>query len=217
MRMSTQAKSLAPHFADFEQQHEAATLGMWIFLATEVMFFGGLFTGYAVYRLRYPHAFAVASAQLNLVYASVNTVVLLTSSLTMALAVYFAKIGRRRWLAAFLSITALLGTAFLVIKSFEYHSDYMDNLVPGLAFVADDWQEPGGVRLFLLLYYFMTGVHALHLIVGIVLMLVLAVLAWRGHFKPWHVAPVEVGGLYWHFVDVIWIFLLPLLYMVGVR
>jgi cytochrome c oxidase subunit 3 len=215
--MAAKSDSLAPHFADLEQQHEAATLGMWIFLATELMFFGGLFTAYTVYRHRYPEEFAAASTRLNLVFGGVNTVVLLTSSLTMALAVYAARVGRRDWLISCLGLTGLLGAAFLVIKGFEYHGDYADNLVPGLAFVESEWPKPAGVKLFLLLYYLMTGVHALHLIIGIVLMSVLAALARRGRYSSEYYAPVEVGGLYWHFVDVIWIFLLPLLYMVGVR
>jgi cytochrome c oxidase subunit 3 len=215
--MDTKANPLAGHFADLEQQHDAATLGMWIFLATELMFFGGLLTAYTVYRHQYPAAFAAASENLNLAFGAVNTVVLLTSSLTAVLAVHAARLGRRDWLTACLVLTAMLGTVFLVIKGFEYYGDYADNLMPGVAFVEADWQAPAEVKLFLLLYYLMTGVHAVHLIVGIVLMSVLAVLAWRGRFTIANYAPVEVGGLYWHFVDVIWIFLLPLLYMVGVR
>jgi cytochrome c oxidase subunit III len=215
--MSTESESLAPHFADLEQQHDAGTLGMWVFLATELMFFGGLFLAYTVYRHDYPNEFAAASRRLKLTFGGINTVVLLTSSLTMALAVYAARIGRRELLTMFLLLTALLGAAFLVIKGFEYHGDYVDNLVPGLAFEDGEWDEPRGVKLFLLLYYIMTGVHGLHLIIGIVLMLILAELARRGHYTPAYYGPIEVGGLYWHFVDVIWIFLLPLLYMVGVR
>ena len=215
--MEPRSEALAAHFADLEQQHEAASLGMWIFLATELMFFGGLFTLYAVYRHEYPEEFALASTRLNLVYGGVNTVVLLTSSLTMALAVHAARIGSRGLLTALLSLTALLGAAFLVIKGLEYHGDYVDRLVPGLAFDDGHWTKPQGVKLFLLLYYVMTGVHAVHLVIGISLMAILAVLARGGRYTPAHYAPVEVGGLYWHFVDVIWIFLLPLLYLVGVR
>jgi cytochrome c oxidase subunit 3 len=215
--MPDKASAPAGHFADLEQQQEAAALGMWAFLATEVMFFGGLFTAYAVYRHQHPDAFAEASQSLNLTLGAVNTVVLLTSSLTMALAVYGAQVGRRGLLTACLALTALLGAGFLAVKACEYYGDYRDNLVPGLAFVDDAWQEPAGVRLFLLLYYIMTAVHALHLTVGIAMMAVLTCLARRGCYGPAYHAPVEVGGLYWHFVDVIWIFLLPLLYMVGVR
>jgi cytochrome c oxidase subunit 3 len=215
--MGTESEPLAPHFADLEQQQEAGTLGMWIFLATEVMFFGGLFTAYAVYRHQHPDAFAEASRRLNLTLAAANTVVLLTSSLTMALAVHAARMGQRGLLNACLMLTALLGTGFLCIKAFEYHGDYLDHLVPGFAFDDANWQNPRGAKLFLLLYYLMTAVHAVHLIVGIALMAVLTVLARRGSYGPNYHAPVEIGGLYWHFVDVIWIFLLPLLYMAGVR
>jgi cytochrome c oxidase subunit 3 len=215
--MAVKANPLAEHFANLEQQHEANTLGMWIFLATELMFFGGLFTGYAMYRHWYPDEFAAASARLNLAYGTVNTVVLLTSSLTMALAVHAARAGRRDALTTWLVVTALLGALFLIIKGFEYHGDYADKLVPGLAFDDSDWDKPGRIKLFLLLYYLMTGVHAVHLMIGIGAMFVLAALAWRGRYSSTNYAPVEVGGLYWHFVDVIWIFLLPLLYLVGVR
>lgn len=217
---------LAHHFADLEQQHEAASLGMWIFLGTELMFFGGLFTAYTVYRCLYPEAFAAASRALDLWYGGVNTVVLLTSSLTMALAVHAAQTNRRRQLVGLLLATVLLGVAFLVIKGFEYYHDYEQELVPGLAF-RSAWQPPSAadsaalfrqhVQLFYVLYYLMTGLHALHLIIGVGILLVLAFLARRGWFYSEYYAPVEVGGLYWHFVDIVWIFLLPLLYLIGTR
>ena len=215
--MSAKSGALAPHFADFDQQQEATALGMWTFLATEVMFFGGLFTAYAVYRQQHPDAFKEASAKLNLTLGAVNTIVLLTSSLTMALAVYCTHVGRGRWLTVCLAVTAMLGAGFLIIKAYEYYGDYADGLIPGLGFDEGVWEKPEGVKLFLLLYYLMTGVHALHLIAGITLMAVLTCLARHGRYGPAYHAPVEISGLYWHFVDVIWIFLLPLLYMVGVR
>jgi cytochrome c oxidase subunit 3 len=215
--MSDKSSPLAPHFADLDQQQEATALGMWVFLATEVMFFGGLFTAYAMNRHMHPDAFKEASAKLKLTLGATNTVVLLTSSLTMALAVYGAQVGRRGLLTACLAATALLGAGFLAIKAWEYHGDYADRLIPGLAFDEGDWRSPEGVKLFFLLYYLMTAVHALHLVIGITLMAVLTCLARRGSYGPVYHAPVEVSGLYWHFVDVIWIFLLPLLYMVGVR
>jgi cytochrome c oxidase subunit 3 len=190
---------------------------MWIFLATELMVFGALFTGYTVYRHKFEADFAAGSEKLNLWFGGVNTFVLLTSSLTMALGVYCAQIGRRQLLVACLVLTALLGTAFLVIKGFEYHGDYVENLVPGLRFDDKEWREPGRVKLFLMFYYIMTGLHAVHLIVGIVIISVLAVQAARGRFTTHYHGPIEVGGLYWHFVDVVWLFLLPLLYMAGPR
>lgn len=212
---------LASHFGDLKQQHAAASLGMWIFLATEVMVFGALFTAYTVYRAAYPAEFAAASQKLNVVFATLNTVVLLTSSLTMALAVHAAQAGSRQVLVRLLAVTALLGTAFMVIKGFEYLGDYRENLMPGLAFDENEWLRAGinpkQVKLFLIFYYVMTGLHAVHLIVGIALLSVLGLRAWRGQFSPDYHSPVEVGGLYWHFVDLVWIFLLPLLYLVGPR
>jgi cytochrome c oxidase subunit 3 len=236
---SAEHEILAHHFENLEQQHEAASLGMWVFLGTEVMVFGGLFTGYTVYRCLYPEAWATGSRSLSIAFGAVNTVVLLTSSLTMALGVHAAQTARRQMLTGFLALTALLGTAFLVIKGFEYYHDYEEELVPGLAFKMD-WPTPDEVsgehtagtrrftaeeralfpqrvKLFLAFYYIMTLLHALHLIIGIGIILVLMILAWRGRFTPTYYSPVEVGGLYWHFVDVIWIFLLPLLYLVGAR
>jgi cytochrome c oxidase subunit 3 len=228
--LSANKSTLAHHFEDLEQQRGAASLGMWIFLATELMVFGGLFTAYAVYRAVYPDAFAAGSRQLNVWYAGVNTLVLLTSSLTMALAVWAAQVGRRQMLAGCLALTALLGSAFLVIKGFEYYGDYHENLVPGLAFDPSEWQPPAAlqhadpqeaamfpqrVQLFFLCYYLMTGLHAVHLVIGITILVIQAVLAGRGWFPPEYYAPVEISGLYWHFVDVVWIFLLPLLYLIG--
>lgn len=216
-----QQSPLAHHFHDLGQQHEANTLGMWLFLATELMVFGVLFTGYTVYRAAYPEAFEAASGKLNVAFAAVNTVVLLTSSLTMALAVHAAAARRREAVTWLLVVTALLGTAFLVIKGFEYAGDYHENLIPNLAFEDAEWQreglQPQHVKLFLMFYYLMTGLHAVHLIIGIGILGVLAVQAWRGCYTAGYHAPVEVGGLYWHFVDVVWIFLLPLLYLIGSR
>jgi len=219
--LATNRSHLAHHFATAQQQHDTATLGMWMFLATELMLFGGLFLAYSVYRVRNPAEFEAASNHLNLVFGAVNTVVLLTSSLTMALAVYWARTGQRSLLILGLVLTALLGAAFLVIKGFEYHGDYQDNLMPGLAFDAQEWVErglrPERVKMFLVIYYTMTGLHAVHLIIGITVLAILTVLACRDRFTPAYYYPIEVGGLYWHFVDVIWVLLLPLLYLAGVR
>jgi cytochrome c oxidase subunit 3 len=217
--LSVNSPALRHQFESLEQQHEAGTLGMWVFLATEVMVFGALFTGYAAYRAIYPEAFAAASGHLNVLIGGVNTLVLLTSSLTMALAVHAVQVGQRRMLVGCLVLTAVLGAAFMVLKAVEYYTDYVDRLVPGLAFEPRQWTElgvsPDQVQLFLLFYYLMTGLHALHLTIGIVVLIVLAVLARRGSFSPEYYSPVEVSGLYWHFVDVVWIFLLPLLYLIG--
>jgi cytochrome c oxidase subunit 3 len=213
-RVAESNGALAEQFDDLAQQHEAANLGMWVFLVTEMLFFGGLFAGYTVYRASYPEAFREASHHLDLLLGSFNTVVLITSSLTMALAVHSAQEGRRRALIVCLLLTLVLGAVFLGIKGTEYAHKFDERLVPGIDFV---YGEPhaGQVELFMLFYFVMTGLHALHLVVGLGLLGVLAVLAWRGRFSADYYAPVETGGLYWHFIDIVWIFLLPLLYLVG--
>jgi len=207
---------LAHHFRDLEQQRDASTLGMWIFLATEVMFFGVLFMGYTAYRAVYYESFAAASHHLKLLLGGINTVVLLSSSLSMALAVHAAQLGRSRALVGFLLVTMLLGTVFLGIKAVEYYAEYEKLLVPGLNF-AYSGPNPGQVEIFFLLYFFMTGLHAFHLVVGIGLVGSIALLAWRGRYTPAYHTPVELTGLYWHFVDVIWVFLFPLRYLIDVH
>jgi cytochrome c oxidase subunit III len=206
--------ALAEQFDDLTQQHEAASLGMWVFLVTEILFFGGLFAGYTVYRAAYPEAFREASHHLDLLLGSLNTAVLITSSLTMALAVHSVQAGHRRALMRFLLLTLVLGAVFLGIKGTEYAHKYAEELVPGLRF-AYSGPHASQVQLFLCFYFVMTGLHAFHMLVGIALLSVLAFLAWRGHFSADYYAPVETSGLYWHFVDIVWIFLFPLLYLVG--
>jgi cytochrome c oxidase subunit 3 len=212
---------LAHHFDDIGQQRYAESMGMWAFLATEILFFGALFTAYTVYRLKFNVDFEAGAARLNVVIGAINTVVLLTSSLTMALAVYAAQTNRQRMLVRCLVATAALGALFLVFKADEYYGDYRDHLVPGLSFQDSEWAlesppvNPRHVALFLVFYYFLTVLHAIHLTVGIGLMVVLAVLAARGRYAGGHYGPIEVSGLYWHFIDVVWIFLLPLLYLIG--
>lgn len=207
---------VAEQFDDIEQQHDAAKLGMWIFLATEVLFFGGLFLTYTVYRFSYSETFAAASRHTEVILGGANTAILLFSSTLMALAVRAAELGRRRPLIWLLLATAFFGVVFMVIKGFEYHKDFIDQLVPGANF---QWHEknPGGAEIFFWLYFAMTGLHAIHVTVGICLMLILALLAWRGKFVRGDYMPVEIAGLYWHFVDIVWIFLFPLLYLAGHR
>ncbi|HCU24580.1 MAG TPA: cytochrome oxidase subunit III [Deltaproteobacteria bacterium] len=201
----------AEQFDSLPQQRETATLGMWTFLVTEVLFFGGLFLSFLVYRHAYPQAFAEASRHLSVALGGLNTGVLLTSSLTMVLACQAAEQRRRKALAGFLLLTVLLGAAFLAIKLVEYSIDYREHLIPGKNFRADG-EFPEGQEMFFYLYFFMTGLHALHLIIGIVVVSIIAALAWRGRYEKYS-ATVENTGLYWHFVDIVWIFLFPLLYL----
>jgi cytochrome c oxidase subunit III len=229
-----EAAHLAHHFDDVEQQYTAAELGMWIFLATEVLFFGGLFCGYTVYRYWYPSAFIVASHRLDVTLGAINTGILLTSSLTMALAVHAAQTGGRRSVAVLLALTALLGCSFLGIKGIEYHHKFEEHLVPGTSFafsttphtneevgtevplptMAVANEDIGHVELFFSFYFAMTGLHALHMIIGAVILGVLIIAASRGAFSASYFTPVEMTGLYWHFVDIVWVFLFPLLYLV---
>lgn len=209
--MNTRA-AVSP-YVDPTQRSVAQHLGMWTFLATEILFFGGMFACYAVYRASYPEAFAEASGRLDFAIGTTNTVVLLTSSLTMALADNAAKAGRRIRARACLAITGVLGMAFLGFKAYEYHQKFVEHLVPGFAFHPEGGAPPP-MQLFFVLYFALTGLHAIHLLIG------LGVIAWLcGRSRASRpvetmVAPVEIAGLYWHFVDCIWVFLYPLLYLV---
>ncbi len=203
---------LQHHFFDMPQQLEASILGMWVFLVTEVMFFGGLFMAYLLYRNMYPAAWLAGSNELNEVLGGINTLVLIVSSLTMALAVRAAQVGNRMAQIANLILTIIFGTIFLVVKYFEYKAKFDHHLVPGAHF--DAAREPAQ-QLFFSLYFMMTGIHALHMVVGIVLLFIILRMAWKNQFNAEYFAPVEVTGLYWHFVDIVWIFLFPLLYLIG--
>jgi cytochrome c oxidase subunit 3 len=216
--------ALAHQFEDLEQQHEVDTLGIWVFLITEIMFFGGIFAAYTIYRSIYPAAFDAGSRALNIRLGAINTGVLLTSSFTMAMAVRSAQTAQRKALMAFVGLTMLLGLVFLGIKAAEYHGEYVDRVIPSFAFAPQGELLQrftaagiGRAELFMCFYFVMTLVHALHMIIGLSLMLVLFLRARRGEFSAEYYAPVEVTGLYWHFVDIIWIFLFPLLYLVGGR
>lgn len=209
--------ALAHHFENLEQQREASAIGMWVFLITEVMFFGGLFTGYTVYRAYDPVnaiVFAEASRHLDINLGAINTVVLICSSLTMALAVYGSQIGNRRRTLWALTLTMLLGATFLVIKFFEYHHKFEQGLIPGSGFKYDG-AHPDKAQLFFSFYFAMTGLHALHMVIGLGILSVLVVMTLRDRFSPEYHSPVELSGLYWHFVDIVWIFLFPLLYLIG--
>lgn len=203
---------IARQFDDAEQQRTASDLGMWVFITTEILFFGALFAVYTFTRIRYPEAFAAASKLTNVALGSVNTAVLLTSSLAMALAVRAAKLGARKASIGCMCATLALGFVFLAIKGTEYYLDYIGHLVPGLNF-SHPGANAGQVEIFFYMYFFMTGVHSLHLIIGIGLLSVMIAMALRHAFSPDYYTPVELSGLYWHLVDVVWIFLYPLLYL----
>ncbi len=209
--MPEQPSVLAEQFEDAEQQSEASHLGMWTFLTTEVLFFGGLFMAYILYRHVYPDSFAIGSRHTNLFYGTLNTAILLTSSLTMALAVQAAQASQTRSTGRWLLLTLLFALGFLVVKGFEYHQDFVEHLVPGPQF---NPALPLHAQLFFWLYWAMTGLHAIHVTVGIGLLSVITVLAQRGRFSERYYTPVEICGLYWHFVDLVWIFLYPLLYLI---
>lgn len=271
MSASTHSPVLKHHFDNLEQQHSAERLGMWMFLATEVLFFSGLFVAYTVYRYWFPTEFQFASSHLILWIAVVNTALLITSSLTMTLAIRAAQLGDQKSLILYLWITALLGTGFLAFKAYEYFTDYHERLVPGAIFQAEyalpvaeleaenarrrdsgqspmtheevakfefkghyqHWSEdlarrnagktaaddgyisPGRVQLFLCFYYIMTGIHGIHILIGVGCILWLIGLAYAGGIPRENYSTVEVISLYWHLVDMIWLFLMPLLYLAG--
>ncbi len=206
---------LAHQFDDIVQQREAAGLGMWTFLATEVLFFGGLFTAYTVYRMSYPDAFREACHHLYMWLGAVNTAVLLTSSWTMALAVRAIATTDRRSGISSLLWTAALGTLFLLIKGVEYYLDLREQLVPGAGFRTAWSVDPSHAQMYFVLYFIMTGLHAVHMLVGVGAVLVMAFLVWRDSQVTRRANAVEMTGLYWHFVDIVWIFLFPLLYLVA--
>ncbi|MGI8467717.1 MAG: cytochrome c oxidase subunit 3 family protein [Pyrinomonadaceae bacterium] len=267
---------LQHQFEDMGQQQESDSIGMWVFLVQEIMFFGGMFTVYLVFRSKYPMAFAAGSNHLNEWLGMANTLVLIVSSLTMALAVHYAQLGKRNLQVGLIILTMLFGVTFLGIKAYEYVEKYDDGLVPvagwnlktkGVEHAATAGASEGGqseetyvnprgnfqwkntslpvkaqqegfltssekngyiengeidqskfqdkVSIFFWIYFAMTGLHALHMIIGLGIMSWLLWKAWKYTFTPEYYAPVEMAGLYWHFVDIVWIFLFPLLYLLG--
>ena len=205
--------ALQHHFETLEQQKEASVLGMWIFIIQEVMFFGGLLMAYFLYRVWYHEAWVEGSNELDILLGGFNTVVLIGSSLTMALAVRAAQTGARKATVNWLLGTMVLGTVFLVVKIFEYKHKFDLGHVPGYNFHFEGPMAPQ-VEIFISLYFALTGLHALHMVIGFVLLSVIAWMAHKGRFSPEWYTPVEMSGLYWHFVDIVWIFLFPLLYLV---
>lgn len=205
---------VAHHFETAEQQKDSATLGMWTFLATEILFFGGVFMAYIIYRWLYHDAFAEASRFMDVAIGGINTAVLLTSSLMMALAVHAAREGRKQSTTLFLALTLILGLAFLGIKAYEWNHKWIEHLVPGLNWQYAGTQPSGRVEMFFILYFILTGLHAVHMTIGIGILGGLIIMNARGKFSASRYAPVEISGLYWHFVDIVWIFLYPLLYLI---
>lgn len=213
---------LGVQFDDVEQQHESSIIGMWLFLATEVMFFGGLIAAYTVYRFMSPEEVSLASHHLSVPWGAFNTVVLLGSSLTMALGVRAAQLHDHKWIVRYLIITAILGTMFLGVKAIEWTTDYNEHLIPAFGFQvpAEDLEKMpdmnvGRYQMFFVLYFFMTGLHAIHLIVGIGIVGIMAYLSWRHWFSGSGETQIDVTGLYWHFIDIVWVFLYPLLYLIS--
>jgi len=215
------ANGLVHQFVEIEQQRDAGRLGMWLFLATEILFFGGMFTAYTIYRSLHPEAFTIGSHLLEVQFGATNTAVLICSSLTMALAIRSAQTGKGRGtIISWLLITMTLGALFLFLKfRFEWYHDYIEHIVPGFGFQnhAAWGANAPGVQLFMCFYFFMTGLHALHMVVGIGILTVLVIMTARRRFTDQYYAPLEISGLYWHFVDIVWIFLFPLLYLIGGR
>ena len=235
--------ALQHHFDTMAQQKEAVVIGMWLFLLTEILFFGGLFVAYMIYRVWYFDAFAEASRRLSIFWGGLNTAVLIGSSLTMALAVRAAQTNNRKWTVNWLVLTMILGCVFLGVKVIEYEDKFANYEVPGANYnwlyheqhaAAGDHaagtapaaaatghevtqtpqQLQNTTQIYFSLYFTMTGLHALHMIIGVGLMMVITWMAWKGRFDARYFTPVEMSGLYWHFVDIVWIFLFPLLYLV---
>jgi cytochrome c oxidase subunit 3 len=222
------------HFETKEQQREAATFGMWLFLLTEIMFFGGLFFAYLLYRNWYHDAFVVSSNQLSIPLGAANTAILITSGFFMALGVWAAEVQKKGLLVLFLVLTTFFGVAFLGIKAVEYHEKWEKHHIPGAHFDVSEFINPPvnpktgkltetplapdmaqKTQVFFFLYFAMTGMHAFHMILGVGLLFWLTWRANRGEFSAGYVAPIENFGLYWHFVDIVWLFLFPLLYLIN--
>jgi len=233
---------LRHHFADEEQQRNAAALGMWWFLGTEIMVLGGMFCAYLIYRLKYFPEFAAASRSLDLTVGTLNTAVLICSSLTVAQAVRAAQMGKRMLQVKLLLATLFFGLVFLGVKGYEWTKKYEEHHIPTFDFNAKDLMrdnqklfgldklqsDPVKLRareadiqqhskIFFSLYFALTGMHAIHMIVGVGVFSVITWMAWKGRFTPEYHTPLEIAGLYWHFVDIVWIYLFPLLYLIDRR
>lgn len=201
-------------FDDASQQKEAAMLGMWAFIATEVLFFGVLFAAYVVCRWRFPLAFVEGSAHTDFAMGTTETAILLTSGCLAAIALRQIQLDRARQSAVLLLITSALGMAFLILHGMEYHDEFEEGLIPGIRYTQTG-PDARGVELFFSLYYVITGFHSLHVLIGVVVLLVMAIRSWRGAFSSAYYTPIEITGLYWSLVDIVWIFVYPAIYLVG--
>jgi len=205
---------LAHHFDTIEKQDYAARLGMWLFLGTEVLLFAGLFLGYTVYRHFYHEAFHHCSRALDITYGTINTLVLITSSLSVALAYWGVKVGKIKLAIGMLVFTIVCAVGFLVIKYFEYSHKFHVGQLPGKWFSDVELMKYPGANLYYTIYFLTTGLHAFHVIVGMTVLLWVTKGIWKGRYTPDYYVPVELGALYWHLVDLVWIFLFPLLYLI---
>lgn len=204
---------VAHHFVSSEQQFETSKLGMWIFLITEILFFGGLFLAYIVYRAWYPDLYVMASTQLDTTFGAINTAVLILSSLTMALSIWAAQQNKQKLIIWNLLATIALASVFMIIKYFEYTHKFELGIFPGEYYTFTGIDHPKA-HIFFSIYYMMTGLHGIHVIIGIGLITWLVIKTQKGAFSPEYYTPIEIIGLYWHLVDIIWIFLFPLLYLI---
>jgi cytochrome c oxidase subunit III len=205
---------LQHHFHTLNQQFEASKIGMWLFLVTEVLLFGGLFTAYALLQWKYPEAFMSAHHHLNRVMGAANTVVLLISSFTMVMAVWAAQTDRKKLLVIFLALTIMCAGVFMVVKYFEYSHKFHEGLLPGAYYAYQGPHHPLE-HLFFSCYFMMTGIHGIHVLGGIGVLTWLLIRARRGDFTSSYYTPVDLAGLYWHLVDLIWIYLFPLMYLIS--
>ena len=211
---TTKPSPLQHHFANFAQQYEAASMAMWCFLITEILFFGGVFLAYAIYREMYPQAFAAGSHHLSIFLGCLNTAVLISSSFTMVLGVHAARMGKKNITSLYLFLTLVLGCVFLGVKAIEYTDKFVNHLVPNDTFHFHGFEGPG-IRIFYSLYFALTGLHALHMVIGAVILIIILIQNMNGKFSAEYNSPIDMFGLYWHFVDIVWIFLFPLLYLIG--
>ncbi len=209
--MNEAQKHLEVQYDDPEQQEKTAVTGIWIFLSTEILFFGGLFVAYIVYRSTYPAQFSLGVSLTDHLLGSMDAAILLASSFTMVMGLRAIQLGRQKALIGLLLLTIILGLSFLSLKGLEYHEHIVDHLLPGRDF---NQSLPRQVELFFVFYFLMTGLHAVHMTVGIGLLTVMTIMAWKRKFSAQYYNPIEVCGLYWSFVDIVWIWLYPLFYVI---